>query len=57
MKMVWLAVGIVVTATLAHAGDMAEMISQYPHEDGLSAVKTDRGRAGVGQGRTTVEAE
>ena len=28
MKMVWLAVGIVVTATLAHAEDMAEMISQ-----------------------------
>jgi uncharacterized protein YkwD len=41
MKMVWLAVGIVVTATLAHAEDMAEMISQYPHEDGLSAVKAD----------------
>ena len=41
MKMVWLAVGIAVTATLAHAEDMAEMISQYRHEHGLSAVKTD----------------
>jgi len=41
MKMIWLAVGIVVTATLAHAEDMAEMISQYRHEHGLSAVKTD----------------
>jgi uncharacterized protein YkwD len=41
MKMIWLAVGIVVTATLAHAEDMAGMISQYRHEHGLSAVKTD----------------
>ena len=40
-KMVWLAVGIAVTATLAHAEDMAEMISQYRHQHGLSAVKTD----------------
>ena len=57
MKMVWLAVGIVVTATLAHAEDMAEMISQYPHEDGLSLVKADlqltaiAETAGKGDGR------
>jgi hypothetical protein len=41
MKMVWLAVGIAVTATLAHAEDMAEVISQYRREHGLSTVKTD----------------
>jgi uncharacterized protein YkwD len=30
-----------VTATLAHADDMAEMISRYRREHGLSTVKTD----------------
>jgi len=39
---VWLAVCMAVTATLAHAeDDMAAMISQYRREHGLSAVKTD----------------
>src|SRR5262249_16388404 len=32
---------LAVTATLAHADDMAEMISRYRREHGLSAVKTD----------------
>jgi Cysteine-rich secretory protein family len=43
MKVVWLAVviAIAITATLAHAEDMAEMISQYRREHGLSTVKTD----------------
>jgi uncharacterized protein YkwD len=34
-------VGLVVTATLAHAEDMAAAVSQYRREHGLSAVKTD----------------
>jgi len=34
-------VSLVVMATLAHAEDMAAMISQYRREHGLSAVKTD----------------
>jgi uncharacterized protein YkwD len=39
---VWLAVIMAFTATLAHAeDDMAEMISQYRRQHGLSAVKTD----------------
>src|SRR5258708_38510464 len=39
---VWLAVCVALTATLAHAeDDMAAMISQYRREHGLSAVKTD----------------
>jgi len=39
---VWLAVCMAVTATLAHAeDDMAAMISQYRRAHGLSAVKTD----------------
>ena len=39
---IWLAVLMAVTATLAHAeDDMAEMISQYRRQHGLSAVKTD----------------
>ena len=39
---VWLAVCMAVTGTLAHAeDDMAAMISQYRREHGLSAVKTD----------------
>src|SRR5580704_11450455 len=41
MKAVWLAVVIAMTATLARAEDMAEMISQYRHAHGLSTVKTD----------------
>src|SRR5580704_3173902 len=41
MKAVWLAVVIAMTATLARAEDMAEMISQYRHEHGLSTVKSD----------------
>ena len=41
MKMVWLVVAIAVTATLAHAEDMAEMISHYRREHGLSTVKID----------------
>jgi len=40
-KAVCLVVGLVVTATLAQAEDMAAMISQYRREHGLSAVKTD----------------
>lgn len=31
-------VGLVVTATLAHAEDMAAAVSQYRREHGLSAV-------------------
>jgi hypothetical protein len=38
---VWLAVVMAITATWAHAEDMAEMISQYRREHGLSTVKTD----------------
>jgi uncharacterized protein YkwD len=39
---VWLAVVVALTATLAHAeDDMAEMISQYRRQHGLSTVKTD----------------
>jgi hypothetical protein len=41
LKLVILAVAFVVAATLAHAEDMAQMISQYRQEHGLSAVKTD----------------
>jgi uncharacterized protein YkwD len=41
MKVVWLVVAIAVTATVAHAEDMAEMISHYRRERGLSTVKID----------------
>src|SRR5205823_2513401 len=41
MKTISLAVVMAMTATLAHADDMAEMISRYRREHGLSAVKTD----------------
>ena len=41
MKMVWLAIVIASTSTLAHAENMAEMISRYRREHGLSTVKTD----------------
>ena len=37
----FLVVGFVAMATLAHAEDMARMISQYRREHGLSVVKTD----------------
>jgi Cysteine-rich secretory protein family len=41
MKAIYLAVVMAVTASLAHAEDMAEVVSQYRQAHGLSAVKTD----------------
>jgi uncharacterized protein YkwD len=41
MKAILLGVIIAMTCALAHAEDMAEMISQYRRAHGLSAVKTD----------------
>ena len=41
MKTVLLGAVVAITATLAHAEDMAEMISQYRQAHGLSTVKTD----------------
>jgi len=41
MKTVLLGAVVALTATLAHAEDMAEMISQYRHAHGLSTVKID----------------
>ena len=41
MRIVWLAVVMAISSTLAHAENMAEMISQYRREHGLSTVKTD----------------
>ena len=41
MKAVLLSVVIAMTSTLAHAEDMAEMISRYRRAHGLSTVKTD----------------
>jgi uncharacterized protein YkwD len=41
MRTVLLGAVIAITSTLAHAEDMAEMISRYRHAHGLSAVKTD----------------
>jgi uncharacterized protein YkwD len=41
MKVVSLAVGMAIASTLAHAEDMAQMISRYRREHGLSVVKTD----------------
>jgi hypothetical protein len=41
MKVFYILVGLIVTATLAHAEDMVQMISQYRREHGLSAVKPD----------------
>jgi uncharacterized protein YkwD len=41
MKVVWLAVFVTITSTLAHAEDMADMISRYRREHGLSTVKAD----------------
>jgi uncharacterized protein YkwD len=40
-KVICLVAGLVITATLAQAEDMAAMVSQYRREHGLSAVKTD----------------
>jgi uncharacterized protein YkwD len=41
MKSILLGAVVAITATLAHAEDMAGMISQYRHAHGLSIVKTD----------------
>jgi uncharacterized protein YkwD len=41
MKIAWLSLMLALTATFAHAEDMAELISQYRREYGLSAVRTD----------------
>src|SRR5436190_11623274 len=41
MKRVWAAVLIAIASTLAHAEDMAEMISRYRREHGLSSVRID----------------
>jgi uncharacterized protein YkwD len=41
VKAALLSVIVIVAATYAHADDMAEMISRYRHEHGLSAVKAD----------------
>ncbi len=41
MKRILLGAVVAMTATLAHAEDMAEMISQYRQAHGLSTVKTD----------------
>jgi len=41
VKVIGFVVGLIVTATLAHAEDMAAMVSQYRREHGLSAVKSD----------------
>jgi len=41
MKVVWLVAAMAIISTLAQAEDMAEMISRYRREHGLSTVKTD----------------
>jgi hypothetical protein len=41
MKAVLLGAVVAITSTLAHAEDMAEVISRYRHANGLSTVKTD----------------
>jgi uncharacterized protein YkwD len=41
MRMICLIVGFLIATTLAHAEDMAQIISQYRLEHGLSVVKTD----------------
>jgi uncharacterized protein YkwD len=41
MKGVLLGVAVAITSTLAYADDMAETISRYRREHGLSTVKTD----------------
>jgi uncharacterized protein YkwD len=41
MKAAFLGAVVAITSTLAHAEDMAEMISRYRRAHGLSTVKTD----------------
>jgi Cysteine-rich secretory protein family len=41
MRIVWLALVMAIASTLARADDMAEMVSRYRREHGLSTVKTD----------------
>jgi uncharacterized protein YkwD len=41
MKAVLLGAGLAITSTLAHAEDMAEVISRYRHAHGLSTVRID----------------
>jgi uncharacterized protein YkwD len=41
MRTVLLGAVVAITSTLAHAEDMAEIISRYRHAHGLSTVKTD----------------
>ena len=41
MKALWLAVVLAITATLAHADEMVDLVSQYRRAHGLSAVKID----------------
>jgi hypothetical protein len=41
MKIACLAGGLLLASTIAHAEDMAALISQYRHEHGLTAVKID----------------
>ena len=41
MKALWLAVVVAITATLAHADEMVDLVSQYRRAHGLSAVKID----------------
>jgi hypothetical protein len=41
MKAAFLGAVVAITSTLAHAENMAEMISRYRHAHGLSTVKTD----------------
>jgi hypothetical protein len=41
MKAIWLAIATGLVCTLAHAEDMADTISRYRREHGLSTVKMD----------------
>jgi uncharacterized protein YkwD len=41
MKALWMAVAVATISTLAHAEDMAQTVSRYRREHGLSAVKSD----------------
>jgi uncharacterized protein YkwD len=49
MKIICFVFGLVVTATLAQAEDMASMISQYRRAHGLSAVSTDAQLTGIAE--------
>jgi len=53
MKIIWFALGLMVTMTLAQAearaDDMASMISQYRRAHGLPAVGTDAQLTGIAQ--------